>query len=213
MCFSWSLQGPNPPQPTVGWPRRDTPTVNCASGAKQHHSVTIQFVDRSTAACLRAERLEFKYHAIFRFQNPMFRFWAKINLRHRILKSKKIRSDFSHSDCVRCFNFWVRKIQICSSISDRVTSNFQHARMSFCPGYVGNWYFSPPNVSDLSPRSIWGYFSLLQAHRYRKLSSALFRSSRVKHDRNARSDRKNVSSTRSAMAIMFTSFGPKKCRR
>ena len=72
--------------------------------------------------------------------------------------------------------------------------------MGFCPGNVEKLSFSPQNVSDLSPRFIWGVFPLLQApryiHTYMKLPATLtffFDSTRSnKYDTNPKSDRQNV---------------------
>ena len=84
-------------------------------------------------------------------------------------------------------------------------SPFQQVCMSCCPGNVGNWSFSPQNLSYyFSPRSIWGCFPRLQAPRYRKLPTALFRSHSVKYDPNAQSDRKKrIFLIQSPIAIIF----------
>ena len=46
--------------------------------------------------------------------------------------------------------------------------------MSCCSGKVGNRSCSTQNVSDLSPRYLWGCLPLLQAPGYKKVPSALF---------------------------------------
>ena len=65
---------------------------------------------------------------------------------------------------VSCVFMWSGRF-LRRRIYRELNCNFQHVRMSFCPGNVGNWYFPPQNVSGLSSRSSWGCFRpLLQAH-------------------------------------------------
>ena len=98
MRFSWSL-GASPRQPTVVWSRRDTPPADRASGAKQRRctAVTIQLIDRAAAVCCRGQHFEVRKHALFRCGNLM----TQVDLGHRILESKKIRSDSAYSDWIR----------------------------------------------------------------------------------------------------------------
>ena len=94
MRFSWS-RGPSPRQPTVVWPRREAPPTDCASGAKQR---------RYTAASLSSPCFLLMLAVVdnfeFRDYQVLFFDLKSDDLGHRILKSKKIRSDLAYSDCI-----------------------------------------------------------------------------------------------------------------
>ena len=74
--------------------------VGCEA-ATPFSCVTIQLIDRFTAACCRGGYLEFRDHAVFDFKSdgPSRRILSQKSndLVHRILKSEKIQSDFAFS--------------------------------------------------------------------------------------------------------------------
>ena len=128
--FSWSL-GPSPRQPTVAWPRRDTPPADGAWGTKQRRYTAVPpsnpWIVLLLLHAVVDNNLNSETMPFFRFENLRSKSsdFGPISddLGRRILKSKKIRSDFAYSDCIsRCFLLWGRKIQIYTSKWNRIGS-------------------------------------------------------------------------------------------
>ena len=66
-------------------------------------------------------------------------------------------------------SFFLRPLLIQSDLRSVEKQHSARSHVSFCPGFVGSWSFSPQNVSDPSPRYLRGCFPLLQAPRHRKI--------------------------------------------
>ena len=76
MRFSWSL-GPSPREPTVVWPRRDTPTADCVSGAKQRRHRAVSPSNSSIVLLLLLLLLLVDVDKVLNLETSKFRFEKK----------------------------------------------------------------------------------------------------------------------------------------